>query len=155
MHDYSEEEAEAILAWAKANCFNPHTQRAALWHVSDVQEHLPNGMRPEITNAQALEILDKVLDSTDTEYGAPWWDLLQSVTDGLYPATDSNDYRYVFTHVPTGTKYERLVKREWTNIGAETDEMLSMRALHELSCWIEVDENDLIQDSVTEECSDW
>ncbi len=59
-----------------------HRQIAATWSLEDVQ-----GIRPDLTDDQAWEVLERVGDKHDAELGITWT-TLETVADDLYPAPD-------------------------------------------------------------------
>jgi hypothetical protein len=59
-----------------------HKQIAAIWSIDDVR-----GVRPHLTDDQAWEVLERVGDKHDAEWGITWT-TLETVADNLYPAPD-------------------------------------------------------------------
>jgi hypothetical protein len=55
-----------------------HRQIAAIWSVEDVQ-----GIRPDLTEDQAWEVLEQVGDHHDAEWGISWT-TLETVADDLF-----------------------------------------------------------------------
>ena len=49
------------------NTFNPRRQIAIIWDISDVQS-----LRPDLTDEQALSVLEKVKDKHDADIGISW-----------------------------------------------------------------------------------
>ncbi len=62
-----------------------HRQIAAIWAIEDV-----NGIRPHLTDDQAWEVLERVRDKHDAEWGITWT-TLEIVADDLFPASDDSD----------------------------------------------------------------
>ena len=59
--------------------FNPDTQVAIIWSVEDVQS-----VRPDLTNDQAMDVLEMVERKHDATIGITW-DTLEIWADELYP----------------------------------------------------------------------
>jgi hypothetical protein len=62
-----------------------HRQIAAIWAIEDIK-----GIRPHLTDDQAWEVLERVRDKHDAEWGITWT-TLESVADDLFPASDESD----------------------------------------------------------------
>lgn len=62
-----------------------HQQIAAIWAIEDVK-----GIRPHLTDDQAWDVLERVGDKHDAEYGISWT-TLEIVADDLFPASDDSD----------------------------------------------------------------
>ena len=59
-----------------------HRQIAAIWSIEDVK-----GVRPDLTDDQAWEVLERVGDKHDAEWGITWT-TLETVADDLFPKSD-------------------------------------------------------------------
>jgi hypothetical protein len=59
-----------------------HRQIAAIWAIEDVQ-----GMRSDLTDDQAWEVLEQVGDNHDAEWGITYT-TLETVADDLFPKSD-------------------------------------------------------------------
>ncbi len=62
-----------------------HRQIATIWSVEDVQD-----VRSDLTDDQAWQVLERVGDKHDAEYGISWT-TLEIVADDLFPASDDSD----------------------------------------------------------------
>jgi hypothetical protein len=62
-----------------------HRQIAAIWAIEDIK-----GMRPHLTADQAWEVLERVRDKHDAEWGITWT-TLESVADDLFPTSDDSN----------------------------------------------------------------
>jgi len=62
-----------------------HRQIGAIWAIEDVK-----GSRPHLTDDQAWEVLERVGEKHDAEWGITWT-TLESVADDLFPASDDSD----------------------------------------------------------------
>ena len=62
-----------------------HRQIAAVWAIEDVK-----GIRPHLTDDQAWEVLERVGDKHDAEWGITWT-TLGTVADDLFPESDDSD----------------------------------------------------------------
>jgi hypothetical protein len=60
-----------------------HHSIAAIWCIEDVQ-----GIRPDLSNEEAWDVLQDVDDHHDAEWGISWT-TLETVADDLYPKTTS------------------------------------------------------------------
>ena len=60
-----------------------HRQIAAIWAIEDVK-----GLRPHLTDDQAWEVLERVGDKHDAEWGISWT-TLETVADDLFPSPTS------------------------------------------------------------------
>lgn len=65
--------------------FDPKKQIAIIWSVVDVQ-----GLRPDLTDEQAMEVLKSAKSKHDADIGVNW-DTLRIVADSLYPKDSSNE----------------------------------------------------------------
>lgn len=63
------------------NRFDPSRQIALIWDIEDVQ-----GVRPHLTDAQALEVLHQVEHHHDADHGVNW-ETLEGWADTLYPSS--------------------------------------------------------------------
>ena len=59
--------------------FNPADDIAIIWSTDDVIQE-----RPDLTHAQAMEVLEEVSDSHDANYGVNW-DTLRDTADSMFP----------------------------------------------------------------------
>jgi len=59
--------------------FNPDSQIAIIWSINDVQ-----GVRPDLTDEQAFDVLQAVERRHDTTIGITW-DTLEIQADLLFP----------------------------------------------------------------------
>lgn len=64
------------------NDFDPNTQIAIIWSMEDVQE-----VRSDLSNKQAMEVLQKVKENHDACIGINW-DVLRTWAEHLYPEGD-------------------------------------------------------------------
>jgi hypothetical protein len=62
-----------------------HRQIAAVWAIEDVKD-----IRPHLTDDQAWEVLERVGDKHDAEWGITWT-TLGTVADDLFPESDDSD----------------------------------------------------------------
>jgi hypothetical protein len=58
---------------------------ASIWCVEDVQ-----GIRPDLTNDQAWEVLEQAEDNHDAEYGTSWT-TLETIADDLFGSAPETD----------------------------------------------------------------
>lgn len=63
------------------NRFDPTRQIALIWDIEDVQ-----GVRPHLTDTQALEVLHQVENHHDADTGVHW-DTITGWADLLYPSS--------------------------------------------------------------------
>jgi len=59
--------------------FDPTKEIAIIWHIDDVKS-----VRPDLTDEQALEVLQQVKSKHDAEWGVSWT-TLTDVADILFP----------------------------------------------------------------------
>jgi hypothetical protein len=52
---------------------------ASLWHIDDVKE-----VRPDLTDEQAMQVLERCIDKHDAEIGINWL-VLETVAADLFP----------------------------------------------------------------------
>ena len=52
---------------------------ASLWHIDDVKE-----VRPDLTDEQAMQVLERCIDKHDAEIGINWL-LIETIADDLFP----------------------------------------------------------------------
>jgi hypothetical protein len=69
--DYSQVDIDQVLRTRR--------QVAILWSIEDVQ-----GMRPDLNDDQAWEVLEECRDKHDCEYGFTWM-LIEVIADDLFP----------------------------------------------------------------------
>jgi hypothetical protein len=69
--DYSKIDIDAVLA--------ERGQVAVIWSIEDVQTG-----RPDLSDAQAWEVLVRCRDEHSSEYGITW-QYLEDVADGMFP----------------------------------------------------------------------
>jgi hypothetical protein len=58
---------------------------ASLWHIEDVKE-----VRPDVTDAQAMQVLEHCINKHDAEIGINWL-VLETVADLLFPKADEDE----------------------------------------------------------------
>jgi uncharacterized protein (UPF0147 family) len=66
--------------------FNKDTQIALIWSIEDVQSE---EVRPDLDDAEAMNVLDKVSRDHDCNYGVSW-ETLDITAEELYPKNDIN-----------------------------------------------------------------
>lgn len=79
-------QAEEIAAEEFNFDFDPNTQIAIIWDITDVQE-----IRSDLSNKQAMEVLQKVKTYHNAEIGVSW-DTLSLWAEHLYPEEDEEGY---------------------------------------------------------------
>ena len=59
--------------------YDPSREIAIIWSIDDVKH-----IRPDLSDEQAMEVLQEVKDCHDAEWGASWT-TLETVADDLFP----------------------------------------------------------------------
>jgi hypothetical protein len=68
--------------------FNPKTQIAIIWSIEDVQ-----GLRPALSDEQAMKVLKDVENSHDAEHGVTW-DIISDAVDNMFPKINVDGENY-------------------------------------------------------------
>jgi len=65
--------------------FDNTRQIAIIWDIDDVKEG-----RPDLTDEQAMEVLETIKDDHDAYYGVTWY-TLRDITDLMFPEDEGKD----------------------------------------------------------------
>jgi hypothetical protein len=83
-----------VIAWAKVNGFDPSNQSALIWSADDVRYlgewRGHDFSRGDLTDAQCVNVLEAVMDSSSAEWGIGYPDI-REMRDSMFPATTEAD----------------------------------------------------------------